>query len=125
MRDSSRRQRFRPLLLRIIFLTVLFCYLPGLAEAALIGELTQLSGLSGCISQTGSGGSCTVGRGLDGAGWVAISPDGNYVYVGAFEPGSTVAVFSRNASTSVLAQLSGTAVCIAENGDGVSYADGI
>src|SRR5215510_14046902 len=123
MRDSSRRQRFRPLLLRIIFLAVLFCCLPSLAEAALIGELTQLSGLSGCISQTGSGGSCTVGRGLDGAGWVAISPDGNHVYVASFD-GSTVAAFSRNASTGVLTQLSGTAGCIAENGDGVSCADG-
>ena len=123
MWNSSRCRGFRHLLLRLIVAAVLYVCLPTIAEAALIGELTQLSGLSGCISQTGSGGSCTVGRGLDGAGWVAISPDGNHVYVAAFD-GSFVAAFSRNATTGVLTQLSGTAGCIAENGDGVSCADG-
>jgi len=121
MWNSSRCRSFRPLLFPVIVAAVLYCCLPTIAEAALIGELTQLGGSSGCISA--AGGSCTLGRGLDGAGWVAISPDGNHVYVAAFD-GSTVATFSRNATTGVLTQLSGTAGCIAENGDGVSCADG-
>src|SRR5215813_5056146 len=121
MWNSLRCRSFRPLLIPVIVAAVLYCCWPTIAEAALIGELTQLSGVSGCISE--AGGSCTLGRGLNGAGWVAISPDGNHVYVAAFD-GSTVAAFSRNASTGVLTQLSGTAGCIAENGDGVSCADG-
>jgi len=115
MWNLSRRRSFRPLLIPVIVAAVLYCCWPTIAEAALIGELTQLSGVSGCISE--AGGSCTLGRGLNGAGWVAISPDGNHVYVAAFD-GSTVSVFSRNATTGVLTQLSGTAGCIAENAMG-------
>jgi hypothetical protein len=39
-----------------------------------IGPLTQIGGTSGCVSETGTGGSCVNGRGLDGAGWVAMAP---------------------------------------------------
>src|SRR5215510_4575003 len=119
MWNLSRRRSFRPLLLPVIVAAVMYCCWPTIAEAALIGELTQLSGVSRCIKE--EEGSCTLGRGLNGAGWVTISPDGNHVYVAAFD-GSTVSVFSRNATTGVLTQLSGTTGCIAENGDGVSCA---
>src|SRR2546422_8049719 len=30
------------------------------------GALTQLSGTAGCVTETGTGGSCTDGKGLDG-----------------------------------------------------------
>ncbi len=43
---------------------------------------------------------------------VAVSPDGRNVYVGSFF-GSSVASFSRDASTGTLTQLAGTAGCIA------------
>jgi 6-phosphogluconolactonase (cycloisomerase 2 family) len=87
------------------------------------GALTQLSGTAGCVSNDGTGGGCVQGRGLLGARGVAVSPDNLNVYI-ASQNGSTVAVFSRNTTTGALTQLSGTAGCIAENGDGVTCADG-
>ena len=44
---------------------------------------------------------------------VVVSPDGNNLYVGSFF-GNSVAAFTRNPSNGALAQLSGTAACIAE-----------
>ena len=55
---------------------------------------------------------CTPATGLIGPDVVAVSPDGDNVYVGAFF-GSAVVAFSRNRSTGALAQLWGTAGCIA------------
>jgi 6-phosphogluconolactonase (cycloisomerase 2 family) len=87
------------------------------------GQLTQLSGTAGCISETGTGGSCAGGRGLDGAGWFALSPDGTYGYLAAFDS-STVTTYARNGTTGQLTQLAGTAGCVAEFGDNVNCADG-
>jgi DNA-binding beta-propeller fold protein YncE len=75
------------------------------------GALTQLSaGTGGCITNVPTSG-CTTGRALDGPDVVVVSPDGRNVYVGAFK-GNTIAVFTRNPSTGVLAQPSGTNGCI-------------
>src|SRR5215831_17054552 len=94
------------------------------------GALIQLSGLSGCISNTGTGGACVQGNGLDGAGWVEISPDDNYVYddgatvyVGARDAGAEV-IFSRNTTTGALTQLSGLAGCVSQDGSGGLCAQG-
>src|SRR5579885_264177 len=87
------------------------------------GALTQLSGLSACISNTGTGGACVLGNGLDGAGWVEVSPDGNYVYVASFNS-STITTFSRNKSTGALTQLAGVQGCVGDTGDGVTCAHG-
>src|SRR5262245_56280331 len=121
MRDSVRYGV--GLALIVLIVSVLLSFTTVSVVAAPIGQITQLSGTSGCVSETGTGGSCVDGRGLDGAGWIAMSPDGAYIYVAAFD-GSTVAAFSRNSSTGVLTQLSGTAGCVAETGDGVTCADG-
>jgi hypothetical protein len=75
------------------------------------GALTPKAGPTGCISNDGSGGACTVGRGLGSADAIAISPDGAFVYVGTWS--NTIAVFSRNQSTGLLTQLAGTDGCIA------------
>jgi len=102
------------------------------------GALIQLSGLSGCIGNTGTSGACVQGNGLDGAGWVEISPDGNYVYVASFNSSTittfwrnvttdgkhlyavsrdnALAAFSRNTTTGVLTQLPGMGGCIADSG---------
>lgn len=90
---------------------------------ATTGKLTQLSGIQGCVSETGSGGACTDGKALDGARSVAISPNGASVYVGS-QSSHAIAVFSRNATTGALTQLSGTAGCVSDSGSGGDCADG-
>src|SRR5262249_55586101 len=74
---------------------VMFSVLPFLGgqwSLGSTGQLTQLSGTSGCISNTGTSGACVTGNGLDGAGWVEISSDGKFVYVASFNS-STVTTF--------------------------------
>jgi 6-phosphogluconolactonase (cycloisomerase 2 family) len=88
------------------------------------GELQQLDGTDGCVSETGSNGACVDGTALDGARGVAISPDGTSVYVAAFFS-DAVAVFSRDPSTGTLTQLAGSAGCISETGTAGACADGI
>ncbi len=88
------------------------------------GGLSQLAGVAGCVAALGDGVNCGQGRGLNGAIWVAISPDGQHLYV-ASRDSNAVAVFARNPTTGVLTQLSGPAGCIAETGDGVTCSDGV
>src|SRR5258708_22118836 len=116
MRDSLRSAVWSAFV--VVMAMTLGLFSPAPVGAAPPGQLTQLSGVSGCVSD-GTTSGCAVGRGLYGAGWVTISPDGNYAYVAAFN-GSTVATFARNTTTGVLTQLSGTAGCIGETGDGVT-----
>jgi 6-phosphogluconolactonase (cycloisomerase 2 family) len=87
------------------------------------GALAQLAGRSGCVSETGSGGSCTDGKALDRARSVAISADGSSVYIAA-EASDAVAVFSRDATTGALAQLAGADGCISDTGSSGACADG-
>jgi len=47
------------------------------------GALTQPAGTPGCVSETGAG-PCAHGHALKGASGVAVSPDGNSVYVASF-----------------------------------------
>lgn len=88
------------------------------------GVLTQKTLTAGCISDTGSGGTCVNGVALDGAFSVAASPDANSVYVAA-ATSDAVAIFDRNPSTGVLTQKAGTAGCISETGTGGTCADGV
>lgn len=77
------------------------------------GALRQLPpALAGCISGLPIPG-CATGLALLAPDVVVVSPDGNNVYVGSFL-GNSVAAFSRNPSTGALAQLGGSAACIAE-----------
>src|SRR5215510_7948285 len=87
------------------------------------GGLGQLNGIAGCVSDIGDGVTCGRGRGLNGAVFVAVSPDGQHVYV-ASRDSNAVAIFVRNVTTGVLTQLPGLAGCIAENGDGITCAVG-
>ncbi|MGZ8520823.1 MAG: lactonase family protein, partial [Candidatus Binatia bacterium] len=90
---------------------------------ATTGELTQLSGIAGCVSEDGTGGTCANGKGLVGASSVAVSPNGRHVYV-ASSVSNAIAVFSRNPTTGELTQLSGIAGCVSEDGTGGNCADG-
>lgn len=78
-----------------------------------IGTLTQKAGVAGCVSETGTGGACTDGFSLDGAGTVIVSPDGRNVYVATNSAG--IAVFDRGSNGS-LTQKAGTAGCISDGG---------
>jgi 6-phosphogluconolactonase (cycloisomerase 2 family) len=88
------------------------------------GALTQLSGIAGCIAETGDGITCADGRGLITPAYLEVSPDGGHVYMVSHDSNGGVAIFSRNANTGALTQLSGIAGCIAEAGDGITCADG-
>jgi 6-phosphogluconolactonase (cycloisomerase 2 family) len=93
------------------------------ARDATTGALTQLGGTAGCVSQTGTGGFCTDGRALAGAGDVTVTPDGAYAYVASLGS-DAVSVFARNATTGALTQLAGTSGCVSETGNGGSCVDG-
>jgi DNA-binding beta-propeller fold protein YncE len=79
------------------------------------GALTQLPGTQGCISEGGSGGLCTEGRGLNDVVALATSQDGKHVYV-ASKAQSTIAVLTRNRTTGALTQTPGFAGCVVEGG---------
>lgn len=74
------------------------------------GALSQASDGSGCIANAAATG-CTTGRALDGADVVAVSPDGENVYVGAFF-GNAVAVFDRDPSSGALTQPPDSTGCV-------------
>ena len=75
------------------------------------GDLAQLPGAAGCISDAGSGhdANCAAGQGLDRASGVAVSGDGRFVYVAA-NSGDAIALFGRDVATGALTQIG----CIAE-----------
>jgi 6-phosphogluconolactonase (cycloisomerase 2 family) len=88
------------------------------------GALRQLSGTDACVSRDGSGGDCAEGVALYTPAGVAVSRDGNSVYVvSGFS--DAVAVFSRDRRTGALHQLSGTDACVSNNGTGGNCADGV
>lgn len=68
------------------------------------GRLTQLGGILGCVSSTGSGGACDVFAGLDGAYGLAVSPDGRQVYVGANDSDALI-TFGRGPGGTLLEKL--------------------
>lgn len=76
------------------------------------GALAQPSGTSGCISYTPLA-ECAPGVALAAPEGMAISPDGDNVYVAA-ALSSALDVFTRNPSTGALTQASGGAGCIVE-----------
>ena len=75
------------------------------------GALSQLPGSAGCVANTATPG-CSTARALMGPDVVAVSPEGNSVYVGAFF-GNAVVAFTRDQSTGALTQMPGTNGCIA------------
>ena len=58
------------------------------------GALTQLDGLSGCVSEDGSSGTCTDGKGLGGALMASVSPEGRHLYAASYIS-DAVTAFSR------------------------------
>ena len=97
---------------------------PVPASAATVGELAQMAGSAGCVSEDGTGGSCGDGVALDGAASVTVSPDGHNVYAASLF-GDAVVVFDRDPVSGVLAQKAGRSGCVSETGTGGSCVDGV
>lgn len=76
------------------------------------GNLTQKSGTAGCVAKDAAH-QCALGRAMEGADVVAVSPDSRHVYVGGFTNDSLV-VFDRNRSTGSIRQKVGTSGCFVE-----------
>jgi DNA-binding beta-propeller fold protein YncE len=88
------------------------------------GALRQLPGARGCISQR-PGGGCLVGRALNEPTSVAVSPNGDRVYVAGRRFPSGLAILSRAADGS-LVQPDGAAGCVSHRGgSGCAGARGI
>ena len=85
------------------------------------GGLGQKSGTDGCVSDTGTSGTCADGQGLDATQGVAVSPDGEAVYAtGAAS--DAVTLFARNGAGRI-GQEPGSAGCVSETGS-AGCADG-
>lgn len=82
------------------------------ARNASTGALVQPTGATGCIVQTAADG-CATGVALAGVEGMAISNDGNDVYVAA-ALSNALDTFSRNASTGALSQATSPAGCIVD-----------
>jgi hypothetical protein len=87
------------------------------------GARTQLSGTAGCIADTGGDPTCAAGVGLNQAVFVRGTADGSNIYTAA-QAGNAITVFSRNATTGALTQLSGTNGCVSSDGTAGSCAIG-
>jgi DNA-binding beta-propeller fold protein YncE len=79
------------------------------------GMLTQSLDRRGCISQSGGGGLCTIGRGFDEVWGIALSPDGRNLY-GVSSKVNMLSVTARNQVTGRLAQLPGRFACFIRAG---------
>ena len=82
-----------------------------------------------CVSLTGTGGTCAVGRASDGLWKVAVAPGGLHAY-GIAHDSQAIMVFDRNPATGALTQR-GAGGCLSDSGTGCAlirggrYADGI
>ncbi|HEY2601224.1 MAG TPA: beta-propeller fold lactonase family protein [Thermoleophilaceae bacterium] len=105
--------RLSPLLLLLIFVVA-----PASASAAPppFGGLTQVPG---CISATGSGGACSVGRvfSADGYPETALSPDGRNLYASSSNL-NAFDVLAVDPGTGAITQLAGAAGCFSADGSG-------
>ena len=85
------------------------------------GQLTQLDGSDGCITDDGASedgaGTCGDSLALGDGNGVLVSPDGRFVYVAGYNRDS-LTVYARNTTTGVLTQLPGVQGCITLDGMG-------
>jgi sugar lactone lactonase YvrE len=86
------------------------------------GAIAQPAGSAGCLSETGTAGTCANGHGLNGAQSVAVSADGKSVYVSS-SLSDAVARLNRNPTTGAITQPASSTGCVSETGAG-TCADG-
>ncbi len=80
------------------------------------GELTQKPGPAGCLSDTGLTG-CQDVVAMNKPTGIAVSPDGESVYVGSYDT-QAIAIFDRDTATGELTQKPGLDGCISQSGSG-------
>ncbi|MDA0182028.1 lactonase family protein [Solirubrobacter phytolaccae] len=76
-----------------------------------------------CVSLTGTGGACAVGRASDGLWKVAVAPGGQHAY-GIAHDSQAIMVFDRNPATGVLTQR-GAGGCLSDSGSGCALVRGL
>ena len=86
------------------------------------GVLSQNLSRSGCISQSGGGGRCMVGRGLDEVWGIALSSDGRNLYAVSSKV-NMLSVIGRDQVSGRLTQLPGRFACFIR-GRGLSCPEG-
>jgi DNA-binding beta-propeller fold protein YncE len=99
--------------LGVLLVAIAFWLAPGASGIPPTGEggLEQLERPAGCVQETSSVISvCRLARALDNPVAIAISPDGQNVYVAATGSAS-LSVFRRDPARGALEQLAGTAGC--------------
>jgi DNA-binding beta-propeller fold protein YncE len=79
------------------------------------GALKQTLTRRGCISQSGGGGLCMRGRGLDEVWGISVSPDGRNLYAVSSKV-NTLSAMARNQTTGRLNQLPGRFGCFIRAG---------
>jgi hypothetical protein len=103
-----------------------FVYIASLEDALAIfarnprtGQLTQLTGVDGCINTNGKDG-CAIGRAVDAPHRLTITSNGRFAYLagkhGGDSPRSSLDLFRRDPARGTLTQLPGKAGCINEDG---------
>ncbi|GGQ75904.1 lactonase family protein [Couchioplanes azureus] len=75
------------------------------------GVLMQPASPNGCVYTGNGNANCTLVKGLSGAYFVGVAPDGATVY-GVGNTGGTVAAFTRNATSGLLTQLASPNSCV-------------
>jgi hypothetical protein len=78
---------------------------------ATTGALTQKLGTAGCISASGSGGECQVGRAFGATGGMVLAPDGEHLYLAGAD---SIVVLDRDPTTGAISQPAATAGCVQE-----------
>jgi DNA-binding beta-propeller fold protein YncE len=79
------------------------------------GVLTQRLDRRGCISQSGGGGRCVRGKGLDEVWAIALSPDGTNLYAVSSKV-NTLSAMARDRASGRLTQLPGRYACFIRAG---------
>ncbi len=82
------------------------------------GAISQPAGSAGCVSETGSGGTCADGHALDDAYSVAVSPDGKSVYVASSAPATPWRASTATRPPGRSPSPQGVAGCVSETGRG-------
>lgn len=96
---------------------------PSSAGASSAGDLVQLVGPTGCVSETGSGGACSDGVALRSPLSVVVAPDGQNAYATS-NVDHAVLVFDRDPATGALTQKPSPSGCISDTGSGGQCVDG-